>query len=228
MITAEEELTRQYESTSYAAGLVQAKKTKISRLEKRMDELKTLSHARNILLTGERFRSRKLEGTLLNIKKNMEERESALEEREVEILNLRRKAVTLNNFRLFLGQQIQQLVHERCPIVQQVGGLESHISGIYSELEAEQRTKYQWIQELDSKDSRLVTMSLEAKSARRRLRRREAYIDSFQRELSTLVRTRTHGELERGVRGAFRKFGKDEDARARKRRIQCKTAANLP
>mmetsp|Transcript_11375 Transcript_11375/g.34051 ORF Transcript_11375/g.34051 Transcript_11375/m.34051 type:complete len:228 (-) Transcript_11375:630-1313(-) len=227
MITAEEEFKRQYESTSHAAGLVQTKKTKISRLEKRMDELKTLSHARNILLTGERFRSRKLEGTLSNLKKNMEERESALEERELEILNLRRKAVTLDNFRFFLGQQIQQLVRERCPIMQQVGVLESHISGIYSELEAEQRTKYQWRQDLDSKDIRLVTVSLEATAARRTLRKREAYIDSFQRELSTLVRARTHGDLERGVRAAFRKFVKEDDA-ARKRQVRKGTAANHP
>ena len=89
MAAAQAELTAERENTARMRALVQARNTKISRLEKRMDELKTSSHARNVLLTAEKVRNAKLEATLRHFKRHMEERESTLEDKEVAILSLR-------------------------------------------------------------------------------------------------------------------------------------------
>ena len=118
MAAAQAELTAERENTAEARGLVQTRNTKISRLEKRMDELKTSSHARNVLLTAEKVRNAKLEATLRHFKRHMEERESTLEDKELSILNLRRKNVTLDNFRFVLDHRVQQLMEERGPITQ--------------------------------------------------------------------------------------------------------------
>ena len=67
----------------------------------------------------------------------MEERESTLEDKELSILNLRRKNVTLDNFRLVLDHRVQRLVQERGPITRHVEGLEAHITAMYDELEAD-------------------------------------------------------------------------------------------
>ena len=137
MAAAQAELAIERECTAEARGLIQARNTKISRLDKRLDALKTASHARNVLLTAEKVRNAKLEATLRHFKRHMEERESTLEDKELSILNLRRKNVTLDNFRLVLDHRVQRLVQERGPITRHVEGLEAHITAMYDELEAD-------------------------------------------------------------------------------------------
>ena len=230
MAAAQAELTAERENTADARGLVQTRNTKISRLEKRMDELKTSSHARNVLLTAEKVRNAKLEATLRHFKRHMEERESTLEDKELSILNLRRKNVTLDNFRFVLDHRVQQLMEERGPITQHVEGLEAHISAMYDELEAEYYEKKRQGQQLDSKEMKIHTLGQEAAALRGLLREREAYIASFKRELSTLVGFTTPKDLEDAIKDAYHKFVKDEAPRHKSKRTEAvlKTKVPLP
>lgn len=220
MAAAQAELTAERENTAEARGLVQTRNTKISRLEKRMDELKTSSHARNVLLTAEKVRNAKLEATLRHFKRHMEERESTLEDKELSILNLRRKNVTLDNFRFVLDHRVQQLMEERGPITQHVEGLEAHISAMYDELETEYYEKKRQGQQLDSKEMKIHTLGQEATALRGLLREREAYIASFKRELSTLVGFTTPKDLEDAIKDAYHKFVKDEAPRHKSKRAE--------
>ena len=213
MAAAQAELTAERENTAEARGLVQTRNTKISRLEKRMDELKTSSHARNVLLTAEKVRNAKLEATLRHFKRHMEERESTLEDKELSILRLRRKNVTLDNFRFVLDHRVQQLMEERGPITHHVSGLEAHISAMYDELESEYYEKKRQGQQLDSKELKIHTLGQEVTALRGLLREREAYIASFKRELSTLVGFTTPKDLEDAIKDAYHRFVKEEAPR---------------
>ena len=193
-----------------------------------MDELKTSSHARNVLLTAEKVRNAKLEATLRHFKRHMEERESTLEDKELSILNLRRKNVTLDNFRFVLDHRVQQLMEERGPITQHVEGLEAHISAMYDELEAEYYEKKRQGQQLDSKEMKIHTLSQEAGALRGLLREREAYIASFKRELSTLVGFTTPKDLEDAIKDAYHKFVKDEAPRHKSKRSKAVLSAKVP
>ena len=227
MAAAQTELTIERENTAEARGLVQTRNTKISRLNKRMDELKTSSHARNVLLTAEKVRNAKLEATLKHFKRHMEERESTLEDKELSILSLHRKNVTLDNFRFVLDHRVQQLLEERGPIAQHVEGLEAHISAMYDELETEYYEKKKQGQQLDSKEMKVQTLTQEAGSVRGLLREREAYVASFKRELSTLVELSTPKDLEEGVKRAYHKYVKDEAPRHKIKHAETPHAAQL-
>merc|ERR1719498_2313498 len=135
-----------------------------------MDELKTSSHARNVLLTAEKVRNAKLEATLRHFKRHMEERESTLEDKEVAILSLRRKNVTLDNFRFVLDHRVQQLMEERGPITRHIEGLEGHIDAMYDELEKEYHSKKQTDQQVDAKDMKIRTLGSELLVLRTSLR----------------------------------------------------------
>lgn len=63
------------------------------------------------------------------------ERESTLEDKEKSILDLRRKNMTLDNFRFVLDHRVTQLMDERGPITEHIKGLEGHIDAMYDELE---------------------------------------------------------------------------------------------
>jgi len=215
MAAAQAELAIERECTAEARGLIQARNTKISRLDKRLDALKTASHARNVLLTAEKVRNAKLEATLRHFKRHMEERESTLEDKELSILNLRRKNVTLDNFRLVLDHRVQRLVQERGPITRHVEGLEAHITAMYDELEADYYERKKRKQQLNSKDSKVISLGQETATLRGLLRERDAYIASFKRMLSTLVEVTTPKDLEDAVKNAYCKYIRDEGSQHR-------------
>jgi len=219
MTAAQTELTAERENTAEARGSVQTRNTKISRLEKRMDELKTSSHARNVLLTAEKVRNAKLEATLRHFKRHMEERESTLEDKELSILRLRRKNVTLDNFRFVLDHRLQQLVDERSPIACHVKGLETHISAMYDELECEYYKMKGQEKQLDSKELKMLTLSRESTTLRGLLRERDTYIASFKRELATLVSLTTPKELEDAIKAIYHRFVREEAPRAKAKKI---------
>ena len=143
----------------------------------------------------------------------MEERESTLEDKELSILRLRRKNVTLDNFRFVLDHRVQQLMEERGPITHHVSGLEAHISAMYDELESEYYEKKRQGQQLDSKELKIHTLGQEVTALRGLLREREAYIASFKRELSTLVGFTTPKDLEDAIKDAYHRFVKEEAPR---------------
>lgn len=210
MLAAQAELAAERENTAVVTGLAQAKNTKIARLEKRMDELKTSSHARNVLLIGEKVRNAKLEATLRHFKHHMEQRESTLEDKELLILELRRKNVTLDNFRFVLDRRVQQLVNERGPVSKHIHGLEHHITAMYDEFEREYYGTKRQKQDLATKDLKILTLGQEAAALRALLRERDAYITSFKCELSTMVNLTAQKDVEIALKTAYHKFVKDE------------------
>jgi len=220
MAAAQAELAIERECTAEARGLIQARNTKISRLDKRLDALKTASHARTVLLTAEKVRNAKLEATLRHFKRHMEERESTLEAKELSILNLRRKNVTLDNFRFVLDHRVQQLVEERGPITRHVEGLETHITAMYDELEADYYEKKKKRQLLNSKDSKIMSLGQGTATLRGLLRERDAYIASFKRMLSTLVEFTTPKDLEGAVKNAYFKYIRDEESQDRLKAVK--------
>lgn len=220
MAAAQAELAIERECTAEARGLIQARNTKISRLDKRLNALKTASHARTVLLTAEKVRNAKLEATLRHFKRHMEERESTLEDKELSIFNLRRKNVTLDNFRFVLDHRVQQLVEERGPITRHVEGLETHITAMYDELEADYYEKKKKRQLLNSKDSKIMSLGQGTATLRGLLRERDAYIASFKRMLSTLVEFTTPKDLEGAVKNAYFKYIRDEESQDRLKAVK--------
>jgi hypothetical protein len=220
MAAAQTELAIERECTAEARGLIQARNTKISQLDKRLNALKTASHARTVLLTAEKVRNAKLEATLRHFKRHMEERESTLEDKELSILNLRRKNVTLDNFRFVLDHRVQQLVEERGPITRHVEGLETHITAMYDELEADYYEKKKKRQLLNSKDSKIMSLGQGTATLRGLLRERDAYIASFKRMLSTLVEFTTPKDLEGAVKNAYFKYIRDEESQDRLKAVK--------
>ena len=220
MAAAQAELAIERVCTAEARGLIQARNTKISRLDKRLNALKTASHARTVLLTAEKVRNAKLEATLRHFKRHMEERESTLEDKELSIFNLRRKNVTLDNFRFVLDHRVQQLVEERGPITRHVEGLETHITAMYDELEADYYEKKKKRQLLNSKDSKIMSLGQGTATLRGLLRERDAYIASFKRMLSTLVEFTTPKDLEGAVKNAYFKYIRDEESQDRLKAVK--------
>ena len=94
------------------------------------------------------------------------------------ILELRRKNITLDNFRFVLDHRVQQLMEERGPITHHIQGLEGHIDSMYDELENEYGLKKQADQTLDAKEMKIHTLAQELSVLRSSLREKESYIDA--------------------------------------------------
>jgi len=215
MLAAQSELSANQMSLAEARDIVQARNTKIARLEKRMDELKTSSHARDVLLIGEQVRTAKLDATVKHFKRHMEARESTLEDKELAILGLRRNNVVLDNFRLVLDHRMQHLAEVRNPYSQHIQGLEAHVCAMYEELETEYHALKRQLQQLETKDCKIQTLERERCHLRGMLTERDAHIASFKRELSTWVALTTPKEIERAVKNAYHRSVKSELPRHR-------------
>ena len=75
------------------------KNTKVDQLKKKLMELSNIFRARQGVLDAERKEKEKLIETITHYKKNLQEREDALAEKEKVILELRSTTRTLENFR---------------------------------------------------------------------------------------------------------------------------------
>lgn len=102
---AESELVSERETISKLRTLVQTKNTKIDQLKKKLIELSQASKARLLLLNNERNEKQKLLNTIEHYKMNLKERETALDEKEKIILELRSTTRTLENFRFVLDHR---------------------------------------------------------------------------------------------------------------------------
>ena len=78
------------------------KNTKVDQLKKKLMELSNIFRARQGVLDAERKEKEKLIETITHYKKNLQEREDALAEKEKVILELRSTTRTLDNFRWVL------------------------------------------------------------------------------------------------------------------------------
>ena len=106
------------------------KNTKVDQLKKKLMELSNIFRARQGVLDAERKEKEKLIETITHYKKNLQEREDALAEKEKVISELRSTTRTLENFRFVLDHRLQQLGAERDPIRAHIEGLENHIQVI--------------------------------------------------------------------------------------------------
>ena len=126
-----------------------------------------------MLLNNERNEKQKLLNTIEHYKNNLKERETALDEKEKIILELRSTTRTLENFRFVLDHRLQQLSAERGPITAHIEGLEKHISTIYEELveEFEQKTTTQ--HNISQKDTKIQILTQELQKVRNVALKRE-------------------------------------------------------
>lgn len=215
MEAAQVELSTERQNTNLMRKLVQARSTKIAQLDKKMDELKMAAHMRDVMLSADRVKNEKLEATLEHFKRHLKERESTLEDKEKGILELRRKNVTLDNFRFVLDHRVHQLMEERGPITEHIEGLEGHIDAMYEELEREYQSKQVTSQHVNAKDMKIRTLAAELSVLRSGLREKESYITSFKRDLSSLVNLTVPKDIEDAVKDAYHRYVKDEPPRQR-------------
>lgn len=208
---AELELVSERETISKLRTLVQTKNTKIDQLKKKLIELSQASKARLMLLNNERNEKQKLLNTIEHYKNNLKERETALDEKEKIILELRSTTRTLENFRFVLDHRLQQLSAERGPITAHIEGLEKHISTMYEELveEFEQKTSTQ--HSISSKDTKIQILTQELQKIRNVALKREQTLNAFKRELGNIVASAAVGkELEESIILLHRKHVKGE------------------
>ena len=141
----EDELKQMIEAVNYELGgeretilklrtLVQTKNTKLAQLKKKLIELNASAQGHAKKVEAEVNERKALASTIEHYKKNLQEREEALAEKEKDVLELRSTTRTLENFRFVLDHRLQQLSSERGPITMHIEGLEKHISTMYEEL----------------------------------------------------------------------------------------------
>jgi peptidoglycan hydrolase CwlO-like protein len=91
-------------------------------LKKKLVELSNIFKARQAVIDQDKKEKQKLVETIAHYKRNLQEREEALEEKERIILELRNTTRTLENFRFVLDHRLQQLSAEREPITSHIEG----------------------------------------------------------------------------------------------------------
>jgi len=91
---------------------------------------------------------------------------------------------------------------------------------MYDELEADYYERKRRKQQLNSKDSKVISLGQETATLRGLLRERDAYIASFKRMLSTLVEVTTPKDLEDAVKNAYCKYIRDEGSQHRSKGVK--------
>jgi len=208
---AESELTSERETIVKLRTLVQTKNTKLDQMKKKLIEVTQASKARLVLLQNEKKERIKLQDTIDHYKKNLQEREQALAEKETVLLDLRNTTRTLENFRFVLDNRLQQLSAERGPITTHIEDLENHISTMYEELVAEFEAKKVAVGQMELKDNKLQFAQAESNRLHADQRAKELYISGFKRELGNIVTATMVGkDLEDAVRNLYKKYVKGE------------------
>ena len=204
---AENELVNERETITKLRTLVQMKNTKVDQLKKKLLELSHIFKARQGILDQERREKEKLMETIVHYKKNLQEREDALAEKEKIILELRSTTRTLENFRFVLDHRLQQLGAERDPIRAHIEGLESHISVMYEELVGEFETKKSTSDVLFKKEQKISMLLQELTALKQDVASKDLLVAGFQRELGNIATSAVAGkELEESVRMMYKKF----------------------
>ena len=214
---AENELVNERETITKLRTLVQMKNTKVDQLKKKLVELSSIFKARQGVLDQERRENEKLMETITHYKKNLQEREDALAEKERVILELRNTTRTLENFRYVLDHRLKQLSMERDPIRSHIEGLEAHIGAMYEELVDEFETKNQAADVITKKDRHIHELTAEVSRLKNVTSHQEILVEGFQRELGNIATSAIAGkELEEAVRAMYKRFvlgGKGKETR---------------
>jgi len=204
---AENELVNERETITKLRTLVQMKNTKVDQLKKKLVELSSIFKARQGVLDQERREKEKLMETITHYKKNLQEREDALAEKERVILELRNTTRTLENFRYVLDHRLKQLSMERDPIRSHIEGLEAHIGAMYEELVDEFETKNQAADVITKKDRHIHELTAEVSRLKNVTSHQEILVEGFQRELGNIATSAIAGkELEEAVRAMYKRF----------------------
>lgn len=124
MAAAQAELAAERRSTAKMRVTVQERQAAIDALKQRVADLKTETHKQDANLAALKAKNAKMESTLEHFRRHMRERESTLEGKEAGIVDLRRKNLTLDNFRFVLDHRVAQLMEERGPVADHIRSLE--------------------------------------------------------------------------------------------------------
>jgi WD40 repeat protein len=212
---AEGMLAEERQNTALKQGGLSAMKNKYEGLKKKKEEAEDKLRQTVHLFNKERERADKLATTLRHYELHLEQRESALEEKERTVLSLRSTNRTLDNFRFVLDHRLQQLAEEKGPLTQHIAGLEEHIRKMYDELVAEYQGKKSTASVIEQKDLKMGTLQRELNSLRAQFRERERTIAAFGRDLTAVVGLTVPKELEDATKDLYRQYVKGERPMAR-------------
>jgi hypothetical protein len=153
---------------------------------------------------------RVLEANLKNSERLLEERDASLQQKERDILGLKSKQSTLENFKYVLNHRIQMLSKEKGPIAEHIGALEKHIREMYRELVVEFNIKKDTTMRLDDALMKVKGQSGEIRGYINKLRKAENEIAAMQSGLHNLVKYTDPKDYEAATRDLYKNFVKKE------------------
>ena len=159
-------------------------------------------------LLKEQYRA--LEINLRNSELLLNERDASLQQKERDILGLKSKQSTLENFKYVLNHRIQMLSKEKGPIAEHIGALEKHIREMYRELVVEFNIKKDTTRSLDDALMKVKGQSGEIRGYINKLRSAENEIVQMQSGLHNLVKYTDPKDYEAATRDLYRNFVKKE------------------
>ena len=157
---------------------------------------------------------RVLEINLRNSEMLLEERDASLQQKERDILGLKSKQSTLENFKYVLNHRIQMLSKEKGPIAEHIGALEKHIREMYRELVVEFNIKKDTTRSLDDALMKVKGQAGEIRGYINKLSQAQNEVLAMQSGLHNLVKYTDPKDYEAATRDLYRSFVKKEKGRS--------------
>ena len=211
----ESRLKAQLHAQTDACQKLRDKMEKIAVVERERD------HQHELLKT----QYKNLERNLANSEILLEERDASLQQKERDILGLKSKQSTLENFKYVLNHRIQMLSKEKGPIAEHIGALEKHIREMYRELVVEFNIKKDTTMRLDDALMKVKGQSGEIRGYINKIRKAENEIAAMQSGLHNLVKYTDPKDYEAATRDLYKNFVKKEKGSGGMRVVKKKPAA---
>lgn len=202
----ETQLERERQNTAVKEGHVSATNKKLESLQKKLQELKASSLARDVLFATERAKTTKLEATLAHYEQHFETCAFSLADKDKAIHGLTSSNRVLENFRSVLHHRIDHLEVAKAPIEAHMHGLEAHIAEMQTELFDEFRAKAAVGKDVASKDAKIKMLHHEVKRLRQSTLQKEYAVSEMTRELTRLAQLTNLKDMEAAVKDAYRTF----------------------
>lgn len=151
-VEQQRQLAVERQVTAEKEGQFTALRNQYDTLKKKFQEVKSASYARDVTLETELEKNVKLEQTLAHFERHIEQREKSLSDKENNLIQLRERNRTLDNFRYVLDHHVEALVEQQRPTSEHVRHLEQVIKDMREELMVEFGRKATIEQEMRNKD----------------------------------------------------------------------------
>lgn len=202
----EKQLEQERQNTAIKQGQLSAVNTKLEAMKKKMQELKASSLARDVLLATERAKVAKLEATMATFEEHFETCKLAMGDKEKAIAGLQSSNRVLESFRSVLSHRIDNLEKEKAPIAGHMSQLESHISGMQTEMADKFKLKAEIQQDIEAKEAKVRLLLNEVKMLRQSALKKEYSMSEMTREFARLAQISNLKDLASAVKDAYRAF----------------------